>query len=100
MTNAYIPIFRTEEEYNRYQEDMIEKVVKRVIDGFSHKENKYLTRQQVANMLNIKFPTLHAWINDGKLTARKIGGRTLFLEDEIKQAIEKKEVYKFKHNEK
>lgn len=96
MTNTYIPIFRSEDEYNRYQEDMIEKVVKRVIDGFSPKENKYLTRQQVADMLNIKFPTLHAWINEGKLIARKIGGRTLFLEDEVKQAIEKKEVYKFK----
>lgn len=60
-------------------------------------EKRYLTRDQVTKMLSISLPTLHAWINEGKIIARKVGRRTLFLEEEINQSIERKEVFKFKH---
>lgn len=61
-------------------------------------EKRYLTRDQVTKMLSISLPTLHAWINEGKIIARKVGRRTLFLEEEINQSIERKEVFKFKHS--
>lgn len=61
-------------------------------------EKRYLTRDQVTKMLSISLPTLHAWINEGKIIARKVGRRILFLEEEINQSIERKEVFKFKHS--
>lgn len=61
-------------------------------------EKRYLTRDQVTKMLSISLPTLHVWINEGKIIARKVGRRILFLEEEINQSIERKEVFKFKHS--
>lgn len=101
MTNSYIPIFRSEEEYNRYQEDMIEKVVERVLEkATTPKTNEYLTRQQVAKMLNIGLTAVHDRMNDGTLIARKIKGRTLFLRSEVEEAIEKKEIFRYKRRKK
>lgn len=96
MQNSYIPIFRSEEEYNRYQEDMIERVVARVLEKATPEANEYLTRDQVCKMLNIKFTALHDRINDGTLIARKVKGRTLFLKSEVEEAIQKKEVFRYK----
>ena len=45
-----------------------------------------LTRKEVAKILKISLPTLHEWVNDGKLTAYVIGkNRIRFKRDEILQ---------------
>lgn len=49
---------------------------------------KYLTRKEVAEMYSVTLPTVHSWVNSGKLHAVKIGGRTLFSAEEVNRATE------------
>lgn len=72
----------------------IESVVQRAINEalIKHRElekqkKEYLTRNQVANKLNIALSTVHNYIDKGILTPYKIGGRTLFRADEVEKAL-------------
>jgi excisionase family DNA binding protein len=47
----------------------------------------YITRNQVCKLLHITLPTVHSWMKSGKLKAYHVGGRTLFLENEVLQAV-------------
>ena len=62
-------------------------------------EPKFLTRQQVAEMLGVSLVTVHSYINRGFLESKKIGHKTLFSEADVLKAIQGKKVYKFKHTE-
>ena len=62
-------------------------------------EPKFLTRQQVAEMLGVSLVTVHSYINRGFLESKKIGHKTLFSEADVLKAIKSKKVYKFKHTE-
>jgi excisionase family DNA binding protein len=48
----------------------------------------YITRKQVCGILHISMPTVHAWMKQGKLQSYHIGGRTLFKESEVMEAVE------------
>ncbi|GGE42151.1 helix-turn-helix domain-containing protein [Psychroflexus planctonicus] len=48
---------------------------------------KYLTRHEVAKMLNITIGTLHNYTTRGILTAYQIGGRVLYKANDIENAI-------------
>ena len=50
-------------------------------------ENKLRTRLQTANRLNIALSTLHFYTRTGKITAQRIGGRVLYSDDAINQAL-------------
>lgn len=52
-------------------------------------KNKYMTRQQVADHLNITLSTVHSYMNQGILTAYKVNGRTLFKAYEVDEALQK-----------
>lgn len=56
-----------------------------------HMENqdKMMTRQDVADYLNITLPTVHSYMNQGILKPYKISGRTLFKKSEVTQALTK-----------
>ena len=62
-------------------------------------EPKFLTRQQVAEMLGVSLVTVHSYVNRGLLECKKIGHKTLFSEADVLKAIKSKKVYKFKHTE-
>lgn len=47
----------------------------------------YLSRKQVADLLNISFPTLHQWMNNGELPYVKIGRATKFSRNDIEKFI-------------
>jgi excisionase family DNA binding protein len=47
----------------------------------------YITRKQVCTILHISIPTVHAWVKKGKLQSYHIGGRTLFKESEVLEAV-------------
>lgn len=47
----------------------------------------YITRNDVCNKLHITLPTVHAWMKSGKLQAYHMGGRTLFRESEVMEAV-------------
>ena len=48
---------------------------------------EYLTRHEVAKMLNITIGTLHNYTTRGILTAYQIGGRVLYKAKDIENAI-------------
>ena len=52
-------------------------------------KSKYMTRQQVADHLNITLSTVHSYMNQGILTAYKVNGRTLFKVYEVDEALQK-----------
>ncbi|MEI2738122.1 MAG: helix-turn-helix domain-containing protein [Chitinophagaceae bacterium] len=47
----------------------------------------YLTRREVAQMLDISLPTLNDWSKSGLLRSYKIGNRVLYRMNEIEEAI-------------
>lgn len=53
-----------------------------LVDG-----EKFLSCQQVETLLGVKYATLWKWKKDGKLNHRKVGGRLLFLYDDVKRII-------------
>ena len=84
--------------------DLLEKigqVVKKELDKVLHndekpKATKYLTRKEVANLVNVTLPTLNEWTKLGWLQSYKIGSRVLYKESEIMASIEKLATFKFK----
>ena len=55
---------------------------------FEPKQPKtYLSRAEVSKMLNVSFVTLNKWNKSGKLKAVGIGGRVLYRQSDIDNAI-------------
>ena len=50
-------------------------------------EDNYLTRKEAAHRLRVSLVTLTEWVNRSKLKAYKIGGRVLFRENEVEEAL-------------
>ena len=49
--------------------------------------DKYLTRKETATRLKVSLVTLTDWVNRSRLKAYKIGGRVLFREREVEDAL-------------
>jgi excisionase family DNA binding protein len=50
-------------------------------------QTKYLTRLEVCELLNVSLVTLNTWNKNGKLKAFGIGGRVLYRQEDIENAI-------------
>lgn len=56
--------------------------------NFQPKQPKtYLSRTEVSKMLNVSLVTLNKWNKSGKLKAVGIGGRVLYRQEDIDNAI-------------
>jgi excisionase family DNA binding protein len=51
------------------------------------KPRTYLSRSEVSKMLNVSYVTLNKWNKSGKLKAVGIGGRVLYRQEDIDNAI-------------
>ena len=51
--------------------------------------NRYLSRQDVADMLQIDLSSVHNWTKKGTLTSYQISGRVYYKLDEVENAIVK-----------
>ena len=49
--------------------------------------NRYLTRQEVANMLNIDLSSVHNWSKKGILQPYQISGRVYYKLEEVENSI-------------
>lgn len=56
------------------------------LDRFIPDEKRYLTRKEVAEKFHVSLSTVHAWINSGKIQAKKMGRRTLFILSEVENS--------------
>ena len=59
---------------------------------------EYGTRQQVKEKLHVSFPTLNRFDKEGILTARKIGGRVLYLWSDVETAINQDQTLKYRRS--
>lgn len=91
MIQQNLMTFETE-ELKAILSEMIKESIKELLPKES---KKYYTRNEVSKLLSVSLPTLHQYINSGKITALKIGGRTLFDADSINQSIQRKEVLRY-----
>ena len=73
------------------QEAIIKGVKTHLEDFKKHFEPKkpktYLTREEVSKMLNVSLVSLHKWNKSGRLKAYGIGGRVLYKQEDIDNAI-------------
>jgi excisionase family DNA binding protein len=53
----------------------------------SFKEDIYLTRIEVCNILNFTFPTLNKYTKKGILISYRIGARVLYKKSEVEKAV-------------
>ena len=56
----------------------------------------YATRQQVKDEIHVSYPTLNRLDREGILTAKKIGGRVLYLWSDVEKAINPDQPIKFR----
>ena len=65
----------------------VERVAQRVRQLEEEKEPRYYSRKEVAELLHVTLPTLHAMVNAGALHPKKIGGRVIFDAKVVDEAI-------------
>ncbi|WP_236972124.1 helix-turn-helix domain-containing protein [Membranihabitans marinus] len=51
------------------------------------KEQKYFSRKETANRLHVSLPTLHNYTKNGLIKMKKVGGRVLYSEGDIEDAL-------------
>ncbi len=82
--------------------DKIELVVEKKLSQLVPNEqlknscSKFISRNEVAQLLKISLPTLHEYTNYGFLQSYKIGKRVLYKHNEVLASVEKLATYKFK----
>lgn len=72
--------------------DIVRDEITAALETYHEKQSrkkKYLTRQQVADALNVTLSTVHSYMNKGILKAYKVNGRTLFRANEVDEALER-----------
>ncbi len=68
----------------------LKKELQEIKDNLKPKEQtKYLSRNEVAEMLGINVSSLHNWTKKGILQAYQIGGRIYYKREELEEAIVK-----------
>ena len=60
-------------------------------------EKRYYTPEQAQEHLHISRATFYRLVSKGKIVILKIGGKSLVDDDELDDAIERKEIYRYKH---
>lgn len=77
--------------------DGVAEGVARAMDSMLNKKEALLTINEVATKCKVTVRTVHNWVNQGYITAHKVGGRTLYKETEIEEAMKKRTIYKHTH---
>ena len=72
----------------------VSKGVAEALDSMLNKKETLLTINEVATKCKVTVRTVHNWVNQGYITAHKVGGRTLYKEAEIEEAMKKRVTYR------
>ncbi len=56
------------------------------VSEFNNK-SEFMTREEVSELCNVSFVTLHNWEKRKYLQSRKIGGRVLYLREDVYQKL-------------
>ena len=78
----------TPNELKSLLKEGVQQVVNQIREEFQPKTpTEYLTRKQVAKMLDINLTTLNNWTNKGVLISYGIQGRVYYKRDEVERAF-------------
>ena len=79
-------------------QEVIRSVIKEELHVFQPKKNetRYLTRNEVVDLLKISLPTLHKYTKRGIVKGYKIGTRVLYRLDELELSINCIEVSRYR----
>lgn len=95
MTNTQFLMSTYErDEIMQMVADGVAEGVARALDSMLNKKETLLTINEVAEKCKVTVRTVHNWVNQGYITAHKVGGRTLYKETEIEEAMTKRITYK------
>ncbi|MBP3829630.1 MAG: helix-turn-helix domain-containing protein [Bacteroidaceae bacterium] len=78
----------------------VEKVAQRVRELQEAAKPRYYSRKEVADLLHVSLPTVHAMANAGAITPKKVGGRVLFEAQIVDEAIKNGDLRKSTWNKK
>ena len=67
------------------------------IENTQKKEKRYYTREEACQHLKIGCTTFYRLVNKGKIQILRIEGKTLVDADELDEAIETRQVYRYQH---
>ena len=83
------------------REDFMEMITEGVKNGLSealinalNPKEQMFTINEAAKHCKVTARTIHNWTNQGVIKAHKIGGRTLYKETQLNEAIKGRTVYK------
>lgn len=68
------------------QKVLLEQVAKQICDAQNQKK-EILTRKAAAELLDISYPCMYDWIENGCLKPYKMGNRTYFKYSEVMEAL-------------
>lgn len=89
---AYVPII-DENTLNLIADKVAERLAKLIEPDT---EPKYYNRNEVAAILHVSLPTIDRMMQDGRLTAKRVGRRVLFDAQTIDEAVKEKTIFKLK----
>jgi len=81
-------------------DSFIERVAQRVKQLTDEAKPRYYSRKEAADLLRVSMPTLHAMINAGALTPKRVGRHVLFDAQTIDEGIRNGSLTKFKWSKK
>ena len=74
-----------------------EAIAEAAVTAAQKSEKRYYTREQVCKLLHIGTTTFYRLANKGKITILKLEGKTLVDADELDEAIQARQVYRYQH---
>ena len=77
---------------------IIKEAVKEAIaDNKANPPKRYYTPEEAWNHLKISRATFYRLVGHGKIEILKIGGKSLIDADALDKAVERREIYRYKH---
>jgi len=76
---------------------IVEAMAEANVENSQKKEKRYYTREEACLHLKIGTTTFYRLVKKGKITLLKIEGKTLVDADELDEAIETRQVFRYQH---